>query len=525
MERLVAATDDSGTRQAAGCLDRGQPTFPVRTDSRYSCASLHVASGRDEMRDPASLHDRSFRCSPFRRRFLARTAGILLSSQLGLATRCALAAGEAAAGGPAGEHDAGRLPDQRIALLICCGSYPDGKSIQPARKNGRDLEAALRLHGFDVQVENDADRARFAAAVERFGRRMAGLPDDGRGIGLVYFCGHGMQYEGRNYLLPSGVASDDPKAKEKSVNLQDEVLAVFPQRYPGLGVAVIDACRDGISEDERTGAFNYSTAPTGCIVAFSASAGQVSLSPSDPNQNSFYTRELVHVLTHVDQEISFTDIFEFTRLRVAQTMSNHSLAIIRKLAQRPHMTRGQTGVFRLGKARATGGPRTAEDEAFEAVVAAPTPADIKKAAESLLRVYPTGRYEPQTRVALAGAEDALRALSSRFVRLSLSAFRVSTTDERFAEDMRKALRGDKDAAARIAEGYRLGSGGVAANPARSEQWLRYSGLLGNAIACYQLYRQLAQKGDPDAEFFGPEAVRLGYQPPKGLCGSRKSDVC
>lgn len=478
------------------------------------------------MRVPASGQGESFRCSPFRRRFLARATGLLLSSQLGVAARCAIAAdGAAAPGGQTDARDAGRLADHRIALLICCGSYPDGKSIQPARKNGRDLEAALRLHGFDVQVENDADRARFATAVERFGKRMAGLPDDGRGIGIVYFCGHGMQYEGRNYLLPSGVASDDPKAKEKSINLQDEVLAAFPQRYPGLGVAVIDACRDGISEDEKGGSFNYSTAPTGCIVAFSASAGQVSLSPSDPNQNSFYTRELVHVLSNVDQEISFTDVFEFTRLRVARTMSNHSLAIIRKLAQRPHITKGQTGVFRLGKAKATTGPRTAEDEAFEAVLAAPNPADIKKAAENFLRAYPDGRYEPQARVALAGAEDALRALSSRFVRLSLSAFRVSTGDERFVDDMRKALRGDKDAAARIAESYRAGSGDVAANPARSEQWLRYSGLLGNAIACYQLYRQLAQKGDPDAEFFGPEAVRLGYQPPKGLCGSRKSDVC
>ncbi|MBP6801929.1 MAG: hypothetical protein KA128_12420, partial [Zoogloea sp.] len=27
---------------------------------------------------------------------------------------------------------------RRLALLICCGSYPDGKNIQPARKNGRD---------------------------------------------------------------------------------------------------------------------------------------------------------------------------------------------------------------------------------------------------------------------------------------------------------------------------------------------------------------------------------------------------
>jgi len=88
-----------------------------------------------------------------------------------------------------------------------------------------------------------------------------------------------------------------------------------------------------------------------------------------------------------------------------------------------------------------------------------------------------------------------------------------------------ALRGDKDAAARIAEMYNRGRNGVSVNAQRGEQWQRYSALLGNAIACYALYGSLAEKGDPDAEFFGPEALRLGYNPPKGLCGSRKSEKC
>lgn len=439
---------------------------------------------------------------------------------------------EAAVGGdaallgtPRADASGDQLPGKRLALLVCCGTYPDGKNIWPARKNGLDLEAALRRHGFEVEVENDLDRAAFAASVNRFKQRMRALPDDGRSIGLVYFCGHGMQFEGRNYLLPASVATDDPKAKDKSINLQEEVLSAFPQRYPGLGIAVIDACRDGLSPHDKTGAFNYSTAPTGCIVAFSASAGQVSLSPSDPNQNSFYTRELVRTLNEVSDETPITDIFELARLRVQQTMSSHALEIIRRLAQRPHITAGQTGVFRLGRARSRQETRSAEDEAYARQLALLAPADIRRAAKEFLRIYPGGKYETQVRVALAGTEDALRALSSRFVRLSASAFTAAPGDALFREDLGKALRGDKDAAARISEMYRLGSNGLAANPLRGEQWLRYSALLGNAIACYELYRRLAEKSDPDAEFFGPEAERLGYRPPKGLCGSRKSEIC
>jgi hypothetical protein len=67
-------------------------------------------------------------------------------------------------------------PMQKIALLVCCGSYPGGNSILPARKNGRDLEAALRRHGFDVKVENDLDLRRFSAAIEHFGPAHGAAP-------------------------------------------------------------------------------------------------------------------------------------------------------------------------------------------------------------------------------------------------------------------------------------------------------------------------------------------------------------
>jgi hypothetical protein len=248
-----------------------------------------------------------------------------------------------------------------------------------------------------------------------------------------------------------------PKAKDLSINLQEKLLAAFPQRYPGLGMAVIDACRT--STNDKVGAFNYSTAPEGCIMAFSASAGQVSLSPADPDKNSFYTQELVGALNDVDEETPITDIFEFTRRRVEKTMTNHPEAAVRQLAQRPHMTSGRTGMFVLGRARAVAVAPNAEDDAYAQQAAAILPGDVKKSAKDFLQDYPNSRYNAQIQVALSGAEDALRALSSPFVRLSVSAFQTAKGDELFMTDLRKALRGDKDAAERISLMYRNGHSG------------------------------------------------------------------
>ncbi len=457
-----------------------------------------------------------------RRLFVQRLAKLLLLAPLTRTTALAHAAGSER---PERASGSATQQEPRYALLICCEKYPQGKNLLPAHKNGRDLERSLQRHGFTVDVRLDADRSSFLAAIERFRQLLRQVPEDQPKIALIYFFGHGMQHEGINYLLPAGVAIDDPQAKEKSVNLQKDLLTAFPQRYPGLGVAIIDACRNGDGQEDKAGAFNYFTAPAGCLVAFSASAGQVALSPRDYGKNSFYTAELVQSLDNIKDELPITDLFETTRSRVVKTMSNHELGIVRRLAQRPHMTVGQSGVFRLGLARSATLPRTAEDNAFERQQAALTPNEVKQMALEFLRAYPNSRYEQQIQNAVEGANDALRALSSRFVRLSGSAFRVPRGDTLFNEDRQKALRGDKDAAARIADMYRLGINGLETNLGRSEQWLRFAGLLGNAIACYTLYRQLAERADPDAEFFGPEAERLGYRPPKALCSTRKAETC
>jgi hypothetical protein len=272
-----------------------------------------------------------------------------------------------------------------------------------------------------------------------------------------------MQVEGRNYLLPSGIAIDDPKARERSINLQEEVLKAFPQRYPGLGVAVIDACRDSAEPIDKTGSFNYSSAPQGCIVAFSASAGQVSLSPSDPAQNSFYTGELVRVLNGIDDATPITDIFELTRLRVEED-DEHPPGRHRAQA-RPAPPHDRRPDRRLPPGQRAGAGRGAfpRGRRLRPPGRRPGPGRGKQGGHGLPRSLPRSRYDTQVRVALAGAEDALKALSSRFVRLSASAFR-STGDPRYLEDIRKAVRGDKDAASRVSDMYAQGSNGVAANP-------------------------------------------------------------
>ncbi len=64
-------------------------------------------------------------------------------------------------------------------------------------KDASAIEAALRKIGFTVNALEDVGREFMENAIRTFGRTLR----DG-GVGLFFFAGHGVQLNGRNYLLP-----------------------------------------------------------------------------------------------------------------------------------------------------------------------------------------------------------------------------------------------------------------------------------------------------------------------------------
>src|SRR5262249_12271371 len=84
------------------------------------------------------------------------------------------------------------------------------------------------------------------------------------------------------------------------------------------------------------------------------------------------------------------------------------------------------------------------------------------------------------------------------------------------EDLRRASRGDKDAAARAAERMRPKSN-AGPDAVRFEAWMQYAAELGNGIAAYELarYYNETNRSALVGEWIG-RAKKLGYTPPPGL---------
>jgi TPR repeat protein len=90
-------------------------------------------------------------------------------------------------------------------------------------------------------------------------------------------------------------------------------------------------------------------------------------------------------------------------------------------------------------------------------------------------------------------------------------------DSGFLNDQAEAIRGDGNAAYRVAQMFRQGTNGVARDTERMLEWLRWASDLGTGAASYQLYLHYLGLGlDRDALNYENRARQQGFVPPPRL---------
>ena len=423
----------------------------------------------------------------------------------------------------------GSSSDVRLALLIGNRTYPSPFDLPPMYKNVRDVKAALERWNFNVTSSTDDDPAALRQSIQNFAKAASAAPPDA--TILFYFTGHGLQVDAENLMLGAGVnpISAEDALLKGSLHLRRDVIDLLPRRPQGLSIAVIDACRTSLRDvQEHGGGLNQMEAPLGYLIAFSTGAGKPAIAPAVETRNTFYTESLVKVLGSASGETSFSELFRLVKLDVQNVMLNFPIAAIREFAQFPFIAENTRGRFVLAP-RTDAGPApqprfTAEDESklWSELQQSSWPLDVQRIAEEYITRFPHSELRGGAEVAREGAHQAVEALSRNDVRLFPNAFRPDTHEPLVLDEVRKAARGDKDAAARLARMYLRGENGIAPDRNRYEGWLQFASALGNGIACYELAVHYRRLGQPVlAAQFEARSRELGYTPPPTLDNFRK----
>ncbi|MBL7218006.1 MAG: caspase family protein [Desulfobacteraceae bacterium] len=183
--------------------------------------------------------------------------------------------------------------ESRTALVIGNGSY-ESAQLRNSVNDARDMTNALRSLGFTVIYKQNAKQRDMEKAIRNFGKR---LRKHG-GIGLFYYAGHGMQINGRNYLIPV----DAEIETESDVGFEavdaGRVLGKMEDAGNDLNIVILDACRDNpfarIFRSVTQGLARMD-APTGTIVAYATAPGSVAA--DGMNKNGLYTSMLLKHMT------------------------------------------------------------------------------------------------------------------------------------------------------------------------------------------------------------------------------------
>ena len=127
---------------------------------------------------------------------------------------------------------------KRVALVIGNGAYAHAITLPNPPADGKFVADTLRSAGFLVIEGSDLDKAEMTKLLDQFTE--AAYDAD---IALVFYAGHGLQVDGRNYLIPVDAELEKAAQLQTRTIPVEAVLAALPPD-PAVGIIILDACRD-----------------------------------------------------------------------------------------------------------------------------------------------------------------------------------------------------------------------------------------------------------------------------------------
>ncbi|HKL58858.1 MAG TPA: caspase family protein, partial [Sphaerochaeta sp.] len=189
----------------------------------------------------------------------------------------------------------------RHALVIGNGNYLKTTPLANPPTDATDVAKLLEDVGFTVTLQTDASLSQMEGTIREFANE---AKKASAGTTLFYYAGHGVQFEGTNYLLP--VDADihkDYELRSKAVSME-LVSSALNETDSDFNLILLDACRDNPFASSRGGARGLMAMGGGnpeSMVVFSTSPGSVA-QDGDGSNSPFTTALKQHLLTP-DQEV------------------------------------------------------------------------------------------------------------------------------------------------------------------------------------------------------------------------------
>ena len=202
--------------------------------------------------------------------------------------------------------------EKRLALIIGNSSYQSVAPLKNPKNDAEDMTEKLRKMGFDVWMYQDLTQKEMKRIMREFGEQLKTT----KAVGLFFYAGHGLQADGRNYLVPVDAnIQKDLDIELESVDLNRVLIEMEYAENP-MNIVILDACRDNPFENplkRNQGFTQVKSVPVNSVIAFATSPGTTA--SDGAGKNGLYTQEF---LANLDKfgTAKLEDVFKQVRASV-----------------------------------------------------------------------------------------------------------------------------------------------------------------------------------------------------------------
>ena len=224
--------------------------------------------------------------------------------------------------------------ESRTALVIGNGDYEISPLQNPANDAG-DMATILKDLGFEVNTIINGTHREMFTAIQDFGWKL-----NQYNVGLFYYAGHGIQFEGTNFIVPIDAnIQKDVDIQFETINI-NRVLAEMESAGNAVNIVILDACRNNpyVSRFRSINrGLTVVVAPAGSLIVYATAPGDVA--EDGLGRNGIFTAALLkHIKT---PDIEVREMLTMVRRDVMAATSNE---------QTPWDSSSLTGSFYFGGA-------------------------------------------------------------------------------------------------------------------------------------------------------------------------------
>ena len=196
----------------------------------------------------------------------------------------------------------------KFALVIGNSNYRFTGSLKNPINDAEGMKKILEKIGFNVDLVVDASQKEIESSIQKLGRNLYSR----NSTGLFYYAGHGIQFEGENYLIPVEANPATPADLRYDAVPLGRLLNQFSISNNHTNIIILDACRNNPFPSTRnlgTRGLAQVKATQGTFISYATSPGEVAIDGS--GNNSVFTASLLDKIQEPNLKIE--ELFKLIR--------------------------------------------------------------------------------------------------------------------------------------------------------------------------------------------------------------------